>query len=239
MVKGIDTDRNKLRYNIINLIIYVIGIMLVLRLFNLQIVHGEEYRQLSNNRLTREIKVSPTRGSILDRTGNVIVGNTMGFELQLYKSKVDTQFLNQTILNVINILEKNGDTYIDTFPIKINPFEYTIKDNTLSTWKKNNNIKEETEAEEAFYAFKEKYNINYDNVEDVKKIISIRYRMQTEGYSSTTPLIISKSINRQSMIELNEKSNEFSGIDIAVKSIRDYKYRKSCFAYNWIHGKNK
>lgn len=235
----IDTDRNKLRYNIINFVIYLIGIIIVFRLFNLQIVHGEEYRQMSNNRLTREIKVSPTRGNILDRTGNVIVGNTMGFELQLYKSKVDTQLLNQTILSVINVLEKSEDTYIDTFPIKINPFEYTLQGDALSTWKRNNNIKEEIGAEEAFYEFKEKYDINFDNIEDIRKIISIRYRMQKEGYSSTTPLIISKSINRQSMQELNERNNEFSGIDIAVKSIRDYKYRKSCFTSNRIYGKNK
>lgn len=64
----LDPDRNKLRYNIINLLIYIIGIVLVMRLFDFQIVHGEEYRQLSNNRLTREIKVNPTRGNISDRT---------------------------------------------------------------------------------------------------------------------------------------------------------------------------
>ena len=137
----VESERNKFRYNLINLLIYVVGIILVIRLFDFQIVHGEEYRQLSNNRLTREIKVNPTRGNILDRTGNVIVGNTMGFELQLYKSKVDSQTLNNTILKVINILEKNEDTYIDTLPIKVNPFEYTYDGETLEKWKKNNNIK--------------------------------------------------------------------------------------------------
>lgn len=64
----IDPDRNKLRYNVLNLLIYIVGIILVMRLFDFQIVHGEEYRQLSNNRLTREIKVNPTRGNITDRT---------------------------------------------------------------------------------------------------------------------------------------------------------------------------
>lgn len=219
--------------------IYIVGIVFILRLFDLQIVHGEEYRQMSNNRLTREIRVNATRGNILDRTGNVIVGNTMGFELQLYKSKVDTKTLNQTILNVVKILEKNGDTYIDTFPIKINPFEYSNQGDTLSTWKKSNGISEEAEAEEAFYFFKEKYEIDSDNIEDIRKIISIRYRIQKEGYSSTTPLIISKNVSRESVNELNERNSEFSGIDVAVTSIRDYKYRKPCFSYNWICRKNK
>lgn len=219
-----DTDRNKVRYNILNLVVYVVAITLVLRLFDFQIIHGEEYRQMSNNRLTREIVVTPTRGNILDRTGNLIVGNEMGFELQLYKSKIDSQILNTTILNVINILEKNEDTYTDTFPIKINPFEYTTTGDTLKNWKKNNKIKEDATAEEALYEFAKKYEISNTNVEEIRKIIVIRYRIQTEGYSSTKPIIISKSISRQSMTELNERSNEFAGIDIVRTSIRDYKY---------------
>lgn len=219
----IDTDRNKLRYNIINLIIYAVGIILVLRLFNFQIMHGEEYRKLSNNRLTREIVVTPTRGNILDRTGNILVGNTMGFELQLYKSKIDNETLNKTILNAINILEKNGDTYTDTFPIKINPFEYTYKDETLTNWKKNNKLDEDITAEEALFSFASKYEITNENIEEIRKIIAIRYRIQTEGYSSTKPLIIARNISRQSFIELYEQSNDFPGIDVVTKSLRDYK----------------
>ncbi len=231
-----EPDKSKLRYNIINLIIYIVGIILVIRLFDFQIIHGEEYRELSNNRLTREIKVTPTRGNILDRTGNIIVGNTMGFELQLYKSKVDTQVLNETILKVINVLEKNEDTYIDNFPIKVNPFEYTYEGQTLEMWKKNNNINENAQPEEVFNKFKEKYQINCEDVEDTRKIIAIRYRIQTEGYSSTTPLIISRNISRQSLLELDERNNELPGIDMETKAIRDYKYRKSCLSHNRLHG---
>lgn len=234
-----DIDRNKLRYNLINLLIYAIGIVLILRLFDFQIVHGEEYRQMSNNRLTREIEVTATRGNILDRTGNVIVGNTMGFELQLYKSKIDNQTLNKTILGVIEILEKNGDTYIDTFPMEINPFEYKYDGDSLKQWKKSNGISEDTEAEEAFNYFAKKYEINNYTTEQARKIIAIRYRIQTEGYSSTNALIISKNISRQSVIELNEQNSNFAGIDIVRQSIRDYKYRKFGITCNRIYGKNK
>lgn len=235
----VEPEKNKVRYNIVNLLIYIIGIVLVVRLFDFQIVHGEEYRQLSNNRLTREIKVNPTRGNILDRTGNVIVGNTMGFELQLYKSKIETQELNETILKVINILEKNGDTYTDTFPINQDLTDYTITGDSLTNWKKNNKIEEKLNIEEILNFFKDKYEINSDNINDIRKIIIVRYRIQTEGYSSTNPLIISKSISRLSMLEINERSNELAGIDVETKSIRDYKNRKTCITYYRLYGKNK
>ena len=87
--------------------------------------------------------------------------------------------------------------------------------------------------------FKDKYEINSDNINDIRKIITVRYRIQTEGYSSTNPLIISKSISRLSMLEINERSNELAGIDVETKSIRDYKNRKTCITYYRLYGKNK
>ena len=86
-MKGEKNDNINLRYNIIVVIICIIGFILLLQLFNLQIIHGEEYREQSNTRLTRESTAVAARGSILDRNGNEIVGNSMGFSLELYKSK--------------------------------------------------------------------------------------------------------------------------------------------------------
>lgn len=232
-------DKSKLRFNIINLLVYIVGIVLIVRLFNFQIVHGEEYRQLSNNRLTREEIVNPTRGNIFDRTGNVLVGNTMGFELQLYKSKVDTQTLNDTILKVINILEKNNDKYTDTFPITLDPIKYTIEGDALSNWKANNKIEENASAQDALYVFRDKYEINSNDVSKIRKIITVRYRIQTESYSSTKPIIIAKNIGRQSMLEVSELNNDLPGVDIITKSIRDYRNRKPCFSYYRIYGENK
>ena len=47
-------DKKNVRYNILTIIVYVIGIIIIMQLFNLQIVHGEEYLEKSNLRLTRE-----------------------------------------------------------------------------------------------------------------------------------------------------------------------------------------
>jgi len=64
-----NTANTRLRYNILGVLIYLIGIVLLLQLFNLQIVHGEEYRAQSNTRLTRETVLKAARGKIIDRTG--------------------------------------------------------------------------------------------------------------------------------------------------------------------------
>lgn len=59
-------NSTKIRFNILIALVYIIGIILLVALFNLQIVHGEEYRQTSNTRLTREKTITAARGNILD-----------------------------------------------------------------------------------------------------------------------------------------------------------------------------
>ena len=117
-----------MRYNIITTFVYVIGIILIIQLFNLQIVNGQEYRETSNTRLTRESDLKAARGNITDSTGIILAGTTTSYNLELYKSKIDTKTLNDTILKVANVLEAHQSKYIDDFPITINPFAFTYND---------------------------------------------------------------------------------------------------------------
>ena len=101
-----------LRLNALSVLVYIIGGILIVQLFNLQIVNGASYREMSNTRLTRESTLYSARGNIVDRNGTVIAGTEMTFALELYKTKLDNDTLNRSILAVINTLEENGDKYI-------------------------------------------------------------------------------------------------------------------------------
>lgn len=50
-----------------------------------------------------------------------------------------------------------------------------------------------------FYYFKNKYEIQQENIEDVRRIIVVRYRISKEGYSSTNPLTIATDISNESI----------------------------------------
>ena len=207
-------NKIKVRYNIILLGIYIIGIILLVQLFNLQIVKGEEYRKQSNTRLTRETTIKAARGNICDRTGNKLVSTKMEFNLELYKTKIDNKTLNETILDMINILDKNEDTYIDNLPIKVEPFEFVGSDETIQSWKKTNKIQENLSAEECFYKLKQKYEIIQENVQDARKIMGVRYEISSKGYSSTKTVELAKNISRTSMLEISEQNSNFPGINI-------------------------
>ena len=200
----------KLRFNILIAIVYIIGIILLVTLFNLQIVHGEEYRETSNTRLTREKTITATRGNILDSTGNKLVSTSMLYNVEIYKTKIDNDTLNNTLLLLAKTLEENGDSYIDDFPININPFEF--KNINAEAWKSANKIDSNADAEASFNFFKERYKVKAENDEDARKIITLRYLIERDGYSNTKSVILAKNISNTSYAKFNEMSSEFPGI---------------------------
>lgn len=222
MAKNKKRANVNLRFNLLTVLMYIIGIILIIRLFSLQIVHGAEYREQSNTRLTRESTLEASRGNILDKTGNILVASKSEFSLELYKTKVDTDTLNSSILNIINVLEKYQCSYKDSFPISVEPFEFKLSEEALRSWKKSNNLDENITAEQAFYKFKNKYGIKNDNVHEIRKILAIRYQISIEGYSSTKALTISYNIPREAVAEFSENSEKFAGINIVVEPVRQY-----------------
>ena len=222
MSKRISKEQINLRFNISTLLVYIVGIILLIQLLNLQIVKGDYYREQSNTRLTRISEIEGSRGDILDRSGNVLATVRASYNVELYKTNIETQELNTAILELINVLEKNEENYEDTFPISINPFEFTISQKQLTNWKNRNNIDENASAEEVFYKYKEKYKITNESVEDTRKIIAIRYRITTEGYSSTKSIKIATDIKQETVAELSERSGKFAGINIVADSTRIY-----------------
>ncbi len=218
-----DEKKYNVKYNILSVLVYIIGIILLIQLFNLQIVKGQDFRNQSNTRLTRESALKAARGNIFDRTGNPIVTNEMGFRLDLYKTKVDNQTLNTTILKIANILEKNGDKYSDNLPISVEPFDFiNMDENAQKTWKKKYKINENASAEDCFYKLKERYKIDSDNIQETRKIMTIRYEIEQNGYSSIKAAKICSDLSRESAMELSEKNSEFAGIDIVTEPIISY-----------------
>jgi len=221
--KKTELEKSNFRYNVITTAVYLVGIVLLVQLFNLQIVNGAEYRETSNTRLSRETGIKAARGSILDRTGNILVSTDMQFSLEIYKTKVEDNLLNSSILLITNVLESNGDSYVDPFPIKIEPFEFlfTSKED-LSAWKSKYKIPEAASAEEAFYIFRDKYKIQNENVKEIRQILAVRYAITVTGYSTTRSIQISNNISRNSAVQLQEQGQSLTGANIVIQPIRVY-----------------
>ncbi len=215
-------EKTNLRFNIITILVYIIGIVLIVQLFNLQIVNGENYREQSNTRLSRVSSIQAARGSILDRSGNELAGVKTQNNIEIYKTNISNEQLNNAILNLMNLLNQHEVAVSDTFPIKINPFEFTIDGDKLTSWKKSYKIDEEASAEQAFYKFKDKYEISSENVDDIRKIITIRYKITTTGYSATKSIKIATGVNEEIVAQISERNSDFPGISISTQATRTY-----------------
>ena len=214
---------NRLRYNILITIIYISGIILLIQLFNLQIINGKEYRETSNSRLTRETVLKAARGSIKDRTGVDLVKTDTGYSVEIYSTKVDNKELNSAIKKFIEILENNKDEFIDNLPIEVEDFKYKLKtEEEQKSWKKDNNLDESYTAEQAFYELKARYEIDEEDIKLTRKIMAVRYEISRIGYSSTKSVTIAKDISNTSAVQIREQNAKLAGINVVTEPIVSY-----------------
>lgn len=224
MKKKIKKENTNLRFNVLTVIAYAIGIVLIVKLFELQIVNGATYRETSNNRLSRESKIEATRGEIVDRSGNILATSTTSFNLELYKTKSDEESLNKCILNLTNLLKQYQKKYPDNFPVDEEVTKFTIEGEALSKWLANYKLPGDSSPEGAINYFKRKYKISQENIKDIRQIISIRYEITTKGYSNTKSLTISENVPREVIAQISERNADFPGITITTDSQRKYNY---------------
>ncbi|MCM8791593.1 MAG: penicillin-binding protein 2 [Candidatus Omnitrophica bacterium] len=71
------------------LITGLVFLVLVLRIFYLQIIHGKRFFQLSRANSIRILPLRGARGRILDRNGNILVDNSYSYELMVYPQNIE------------------------------------------------------------------------------------------------------------------------------------------------------
>ncbi len=103
------------------LVLFGMGGYLIYTIFQLQIVHGEEYFNNFQLRITRERTIPATRGNILDRNGNLLAYNELAYSVTIedvYESgRRKNARLNDTIYRLISMIERCGDSIINDFHI--------------------------------------------------------------------------------------------------------------------------
>lgn len=221
-----DNKRNKninLRYNLIIVGILIIGLILIIQLFNLQIANGDKYRSMSSARLTRETKIYADRGEILDRNGMKLVTTSTEYDLCIYKTTTDGRLLNENIIKIIDVLEENNDKFKDNLILTVNPYSFSTEDeDIIKRFKKNNGMDEDFDAEQCFNYLKDKYLIDCEDVELARKVMAVRYEITQEGYSNVKPAQIAQNISKESVLKFSEENSNFFGIDIMNRPIVTY-----------------
>ena len=193
-----------------------------MQLFNLQIVKGEEYIKQSNTRLTRESVLEAARGEFLSRTGDSLIVSNTQIDLEIYKTKIEDDELNDSILNMINVLERFNVKYVDKFPVNIENKTFKIKDEALSSFLETYKLEKNSSVDDVMQYFKKRYKIKNEDILEARKIISIRYAITIEQYSNTKSIKIAENIPSEAVAIFTEQGDKYPGINLPTKSQREY-----------------
>lgn len=210
------------RYDVLMAFVCIVGIIYIYKLFDMQVVNGANYREQSEKRLVREVKTIAPRGNIYDRYGKLIVTSGTSYNVQLYYTKIEKEILNKNLLTLANILESNGDTYFNNFPIDFETMSFKKDGNSLMEWKKSLKLDEDTDVIGIIDYYKKKYKISDMDENEANKVIALRYEIEINGYSSFRPVTLAKNISKESMLMIEEQSNSLSGVNIVTQPIRKY-----------------
>ena len=92
----------------IGMLAVVIFAMILFRLWFLQILSGAQYVAQANNNRLRTVKVIAPRGSILDRTGKVLVDNRPGLAIGIRPMDVPAGELRPVVRRLATVLHVSG-----------------------------------------------------------------------------------------------------------------------------------
>lgn len=118
------------------------AVILIYRLFDLQIVNGETYLNDFRLMIEKEKTIDGTRGNIYDRNGNLLAYNELAYSVMIedvYESDSSkNEHLNTTLYKLIHMIEDNGDKIASDFNIILNEnndYEFTVEGTKLLRFK--------------------------------------------------------------------------------------------------------
>lgn len=213
------------RILVIKFVLILVGALLILRLADLQIVNGEEYREQSEQKMLRETVIEAPRGEIYDRNGVVLATNKLAYDVVIYKVGLEDAELNKTLLRVINILEKNKDEFYTDFPmdtLKEGFYTKTQRNSLCETYGIENTLTDRQILNHIY----EKYGLNDLGFKEAEKlkVAKLRYELATNIFSLFSSVTIAKDVSYNSMAIIEESAEQLQGIEINVNSKRYYPY---------------
>lgn len=216
-IKEIIENREAISVALVILVALVFGG----RLIELQVVKGKEYRETSSKKIARTVEIDAPRGEIYDRNGVLLATSKLGFDVELYKTKIDNASLNNIILKVINIVEKNHDSIQTTVPVKNDKFNFD-SDKDRKTFFTTYSLDENISVRDALNTLYEKYGLSKYSDKDKYKIIQVRYSIAKEGYSLFKSISIAENISYNSVLMIEEIKGDLEGVEIREYPKRYY-----------------
>ncbi|MBE7722769.1 MAG: penicillin-binding protein [Lacrimispora celerecrescens] len=240
------------RLFILGIICFFMYAGLINKLFNMQIVNGEEalneYLQLTEQTIT----TAGTRGNIYDRTGKVLAYNKLAYSVTVQDTGVykNAAARNNMYLRLVQILEKHGETIQGKFEIAIDPngdMVYTSSSESARKrflrdyygLKKVEDLDDEKGSYPSNLSARELFEwaCKDSGLTDMKDqdgkavtltdqealdIINIKYALRLMSYRKYEATTVASQVSDETVADILEHIGEMQGVNVEETTIRAY-----------------
>lgn len=208
-------------------------LLLIIRFYKLQIVLHETYVEDMRQTTQREMILPAERGEIYDRYGKPLATNRSISNLYYTSlSDLSDTELNTLLLQLINLLENNGDTFIDEVPISLKkPFTYTKGENSLNQFTYQIPYSSEAErkilltytAEEMMDYLEQAFAIP-KSLESTKarQLIALKSQIYSHAYKQYEDVCLAEDISEATISYIHEHDTRFPNLTVRQEAKRFY-----------------
>ena len=214
------------------------------RLYKLQIIDTKG--NTDNTQVYSTITtVRAARGDILDRNGNVLVGNRASYNLVFnhYVTKSNPN-CNQALYTLVQKCRELGITYSDHFPVSTSrPFVYTLTDFT-TTWQNyfqlfmvDRALDSDITAPLLVEKMRERYAIPTSwSDEDARAVIGFRYEFDLRGITKLPTYTFLEDVTDQQLSAILELNTP--GLNVEASTVREYHTKYAAHILGYLGGMN-
>ena len=206
------------------LVVVIFGAF-VLRLFDWQIVHGDEYKEISVASTSYTVSSEATRGEILDVNREPLAVNTTAYNIVINRIYIGEGEMNDIIITLLNILMQSGEKFIDELPISVmgdgfvldagsaGDVEYIESPAMLD--------REGLTADEIVAGLAERYDAAYLNDPYLRRaVVSVRYNMEKKGFSYQQVYTFAQDVSSDVVALVSEKTQTIPAVEIRTTNER-------------------
>ena len=212
------------------------------KLFSLQIIETDGNTD-NTQTYTTLTTVRAARGDILDRNGNVLVGNRASYDLvfnhYVIKSNDNT---NEALYNLVQKCKELGITYNDHFPVTTTrPFEYTLTDFNTS-WQNNFqlfmmdiSLDSDITAPLLVERMRSRYDIPESwSDEDARAVIGFRYEFDLRGITNLPTYTFLEDVSDEQLSAILELNTP--GLMVESSTVREYHTKYAAHVLGYLGG---
>ena len=235
-------------------VISLFFLMVLIRVFSLQIVNGKEYQKNFTLLIQKTLSIDAARGNIYDCNGNLLAYNELAYSVVISdngsynNTSVKNEELNAELAEIISVIRRNGESIYNDFAIKLNDdgkYEYSVSGTSLNRFladvfgevsydkleynKKFDFDESKATAEQVMQYLMSDENECFDVSDEYDKetayeIVVLRYAIKGNRYSKYKTTTIAKDVSDKTVAYMNEHSDTLTGVSIEEDTIRKYNY---------------